>query len=360
MTDRFGLGWRPELALDLLRHGDQVEILEFIAEDWFTAPPARLDTLAAWCRERPCHLHGTSLGLASTVPVADERLLTWRRLIAAVNPCCWSEHLAFVRGGGIELGHLAAPPRNHATLAGTLANLERIRDVVGSLPHLENVATLMVPIGSDRDEPAWLTGIIEASGAGLLLDLHNLYANAINQGWDPLAALDRLPLAQVVAVHLAGGRQWRGRILDDHLHPVPDAVFSLLEELAARAPGSLDVLIERDGSFPPFAELLIELARARASVAAGRTRQQHMARATTTRSDPLRDATPDARGGSIESFLARLYTDPLLRARFAADPPAVATAAGLPPGAVPLLAELDRDGLMLVADSLAAKHGRHH
>ena len=359
VKDRFGLGWRPELALDMLRHAGDVEILEFIAEEWFTAPPARLATLTAWCRERPCHLHGTSLGLASAVPVAQERLLAWKNLVHATQPAFWSEHLAFVRGGGIELGHLAAPPRTTATIAGALANIQAMKNVVGSLPLLENVATLMVPPGSVIDEPTWLCGIIENSGAGMLLDLHNWHANAVNQGWDATAALDRLPLERVVAVHLAGGRRWRGRLLDDHLHPVPEAVFDLLEGVAARVPGPLDVLIERDGAFPAFAELLDELAHARASVAAGRARRVAMA----ARTPALRQATAvavasETSGDKMEEFLARLYTDATLRTAFYADPHGCARAAGLPSAVGEQLHHLDREGLILVADSLGAKRRR--
>ena len=357
MTDRFGLGWRPELALDLLRHGDAVEILEFIAEDWSAAAPRERATLTAWCRERPCHLHGTALGLASAVPVAEERLVAWRDLVALAKPACWSEHLAFVRGGGIELGHLAAPPRTAATRAGAIANLARCAAVVGSLPLIENVATLLVPPGSDEDECTWLSGIVRTSGARLLLDLHNLHANGTNQGWDPIAALDRLPLERVAAVHLAGGRQWRGRLLDDHLHPVPDAVFTLLEDVAAKAPGDLDVLIERDGRFPPFGELLDELVAARAAVARGRARRRPATQAAApVTAHAVRATASDA---AVEALLARLYTDPDLRASFAADPLAVGRSAGLPEERAAHLALLDRDGLTLTAASLDAKRTRH-
>ena len=45
---------------------------------------------------------------------------------------------------------------------------------VGSVPALENVATLIDPPASDRDEPAWLADAVAATGGELLLDLHNL------------------------------------------------------------------------------------------------------------------------------------------------------------------------------------------
>jgi uncharacterized protein (UPF0276 family) len=221
-------------------------------------------------------LHGVSLGLASAAPVDGRRLDGLARVVDAVAPEAWSEHLAFVRGGGLEIGHLAAPPRRAATLEGLAANVARARAVVGSAPALENVATLIDPPGSDRDEPAWLTEAVAVTGSPLLLDLHNLHANARNFGFDAMAALGRLPLDRVAMVHLGGGhwitaRDGRRRLLDDHRHDVPDPVFTLLTGLAARAPQPLTVVLERDGNYPPLDRLLVELDRARAALARGRT-----------------------------------------------------------------------------------------
>ena len=91
------------------------------------------------------------------------------------------------RAGGRELGHLAAPPRTPATLEGLLRNLERARAQTGALPLLENVASLIDPPGSSWDEAEWLDVVLRESSCGLLLDLHNLHANAANFGFDPLA-----------------------------------------------------------------------------------------------------------------------------------------------------------------------------
>jgi uncharacterized protein (UPF0276 family) len=273
-SDRFGIGWRPELAAELLAHLDRIDVVEVLADRWLAAPRRQQRALALLGAQVPLTLHGVGLGLASTVPVAADRVRAWARLVDRVRPTSWSEHLAFVRGGGIEIGHLAAPPRNAATAAGAVANLHRLADAVGTLPLIENVATLLEPPGSDRDEATWIGEIVAGSGAPMLLDLHNLLANARNFGFDPVAFLDRIPVARVRAVHLAGGRELRGfgarRLLDDHLHDVPDAVFNLLTELGRRAEQPLDVILERDGNYPAVAELLAQLDRARAALAAGR------------------------------------------------------------------------------------------
>ncbi len=276
MTDRVGLGWRPELAAGIFAHLDEIDIIEVIADDYFdSAGRARaIKTLAA---QRPVLLHGISLGLASTAPAEPKRLEKMARLVEKVRPESWSEHLAFVRAGNIEIGHLAAPPRSRSTIDGTAANLDRARATVGSLPLVENIATLIDPPASDLDEPTWLTETLNASGANLLLDLHNLYANSLNFGMSPDEFLTRLPANQIHQVHISGGR-WVGegdpehrRLLDDHLHDPPDPVYDLLAKLGSRCPNPLTVILERDGSYPPMAHLLAQLNRARMALRKGRS-----------------------------------------------------------------------------------------
>jgi hypothetical protein len=282
MADRVGLGWRGELAASILERLDVIDVLEVIAEDWTRAPRGEQRALAALGRERPLLLHGVAMGLASCHRVEPRRLDDMARLLDVVRPELWSEHLAFVRAGGVEVGHLAAPPRTPDCVEGTLENLRRAGRVVGSLPALENIATLVDPPASTLDEPAWTRAIVAGSGAPMLLDLHNLYANALNFGHDPMAMLAAMPVEHVRLVHLSGGR-WltpaggEPRLLDDHLHDVPDPVYGLLAELAAGAPHDLTVILERDGNYPAFDRIVAQLARARQALANGRARAMEVA-----------------------------------------------------------------------------------
>jgi hypothetical protein len=279
MRDRVGLGWRPDLAAAILAHADRLDVLEVVADDWLGRGRRDLRALRTLATQIPVVLHSIGLGLASAAPVAPRRLDALARVVEAARPEGWSEHLAFVRGGGHEIGHLAAPPRCAATVEGAALNVARARAVIGAAPLLENVATLIDPPASDRDEPAWIADVLGAAGTDLLLDLHNLHANALNFGFDAAAAVARLPAARLAAVHLAGGT-WIAaasgarRLLDDHRHDTPDAVFGLLEAVAARAPRPLTVILERDGAYPPFERLLAELDRARRALAAGRARRR--------------------------------------------------------------------------------------
>lgn len=276
--DRVGLGWRRELAAGILVNRERIDVVEVIADDLFDAPARDRRAIRMLARQVPTWLHGVGMGLASAAPVEEERLEAMARLVGEVEPEGWSEHLAFVRAGRVEIGHLAAPPRTPATIAAALDNISAARAVVGSAPVVENVATLIDPPGSTLDEATWLATIAEAGAAPLLLDLHNLHANARNFGFDAQAAPRRIDLSRVALVHVAGGRlidapDGRPRLLDDHRHEVPGAVLELLADVAARAPGPLTVILERDGDYPPIGELLDELDLARAALRRGRARR---------------------------------------------------------------------------------------
>ena len=278
--DRVGFGWRPELAATILGHLGEIDVVEVLADDHLDDSRASLRGLNLLARRVPVMLHGTGLGLGSAEPPSDLLLDRLARLHDAVEPEAWSEHLAFVRAGAHEIGHLAAPPRTAESVDAACRNIERARRRVGRAPLVENIATLIEPPGSTMDEPTWLAAILRGSGAGLLLDLHNLHANAVNFGWPAERLLAEIPLDRVSTVHVAGG-SWvtaehtgTRRLLDDHRHDVPDAVLRLLGELGARAPGPLTVILERDGNFPAAAELLGALGQIRAALASGRAARE--------------------------------------------------------------------------------------
>lgn len=293
------------------------------------------------------------------------------RLVGELEPAFWSEHLAFVRAGGRELGHLAAPPRTERAVEGARRNIERAARCVGAPPLLENIATLIEPPGSTLDEASWVSNVLRETGCRLLLDLNNLHSNAHNFGFDALGFLDTIPLERVHAVHLAGGRWVRAtsgerRLLDDHLHDVPDAVYCLLTELARRAPQPLTVLLERDGDYPAFDQLLAELAQARRALAEGRRHplprpsvdtQARDTAAGDTAALGLPSSGPAAphAPAALQAFLAQLYMDAAARERFLADPRREAQRCRLDTAAVDALARIDRSGLELAARSFDIK-----
>jgi uncharacterized protein (UPF0276 family) len=252
-----GMGWRPELALFIDRH-PRLGFVELLAEDFNPReplPPA-LENL----RERGVTfvLHGVSLSLGGAEPPDTRRLDHLARLAERVGAVLVSDHVCFVRAGGLESGHLLPVPRTRRMLEVLVENVRLARKVLPVPLALENIATLVEWPEPELDEATLLAELLERTDALLLLDLANLHANARNHGWNPHDWLERLPLERLAYVHLAGGTERGGRYHDTHAHPLPRAPLELLAALCERTrpPG---VLLERDDHFPPDAELRGEL-----------------------------------------------------------------------------------------------------
>lgn len=68
--------------------------------------------------------------------------------------------------------------------------------------------------GSDVEDAEFMAEVVERAQTHLLLDLHNIYANAIDhEGYDAWRFLRTIPLDRVMQIHIAGG-QW----IDDWYH----------------------------------------------------------------------------------------------------------------------------------------------
>ncbi len=277
-NDRVGLGWRPEIGVRILEQLDEIDIIEIVAENCMHLSNSGLKVFNRLSSQVDIVVHAVSLGLASTYAVSSKHLEAVARVVHAIEPEAWSEHLAFVRTTDRELGHLAAPPWSEETVENTLRNIQVAAKTIGSLPHLENIATLYHPIGSTMSEADWTTEIIKGARTKLLIDLENIYANSRNFKTQWLAEMLKFPLAEVTYVHIAGGRVATDEageyFLDDHLHPVAEEVYTLLEELASRVPQPLSVILERDGNYPEFEQTRHELVEARKSLRRGRKRQE--------------------------------------------------------------------------------------
>ncbi|SCE92560.1 hypothetical protein GA0074695_2198 [Micromonospora viridifaciens] len=252
-----GIGWRSEIA-GFVAGLPGLCFVEVVAETLTPAGP--LPHGLAELRERGVTVvpHGVRLSLGGAEPVDPARVAHLAGVAAALDAPLVSEHIAFVRAGGLEAGHLLPLPRSREAVAAVVANVRRAQAELPVPLALEPIAALFDWPDDELDEAAFLTEILDATGALLLLDLANVHANARNRGGDPRALLDRLPLDRIAYAHVAGGAEQGGFYHDTHTDPVPAEVLDLVRELCARRrPPAL--LLERDGHYPPAAELRAEL-----------------------------------------------------------------------------------------------------
>lgn len=255
-----GISFRSEWRWEVIRYRGELGAVECIPDN--VAGPAGLRDLVLINQAVPVLLHGIGLSLGSAEGLDPERLEHLARVVEAVRPPWFSEHIAFCRAGGVEIGHLAPLPFNRQAVDTVAANAQQLRRAIPGVPLLlENIAYNFELPGSEMTEAEFVRSVLEAADAGLLLDLENVHANSQNHGYDPIGYLESLPLDRVVEVHLAGGVVRDGRYADSHTRPVPEESWALLEWLAPRT-SVRAVIIERDDDLPPFGELLAEVRRA--------------------------------------------------------------------------------------------------
>ncbi len=264
-----GIGWRPEIDLTVERLPG-VDFVEVIAEN---IRPDRVPESLRVLRGRgvPVVPHGVSLGLGGAERPDPHRLAHLARCAEALDSPLVSEHLAFVRAGGLEAGHLLPVPRTREALGVVVENVRIAQDALPVPLALENIAAVLAWPDDELTEAEFLGELVERTGVGLLVDVANLHTNRVNFGLDPVAAIEGLPLERIAYAHVAGGYEHVGVWYDSHAHPVSTPILELLGELAARAdlPG---VLLERDENYPSDAELAAELAAIRSVVEGTRGR----------------------------------------------------------------------------------------
>ena len=259
MIQRYGvgIGWRPEIS-GYVAGLPGLRFTEVVAESLPRRGPAPEALLAL--RERGVAVvpHGVKLSLGGSEPVVPERVTHLARCAELVGAPLVSEHIAFVRAGGREAGHLLPLPRTREAVSALAANVARTQAELPVPLALEPIAALFDWPGAELSETDFITELLDRTGALLLLDVANLYANARNRGADPTDTLGQLPLDRIAYVHVAGGAEHDGLYHDTHTDPTPPPVLELLAELCARHTPPA-VMLERDGHYPAADVLTAEL-----------------------------------------------------------------------------------------------------
>jgi uncharacterized protein (UPF0276 family) len=124
-------------------------------------------------------------------------------------------------------------------------------------------------------ETAFLNDLALRTGCQLLIDVNNIYVNALNDqinglrndlSIDPLtqctAWIDAINLAHVAEIHLAGHIDCGDIVIDDHGSSVKPPVWTLYQHAIQRF-GNTPTLIEWDTDIPALDILLAEAAMAR-------------------------------------------------------------------------------------------------
>jgi hypothetical protein len=255
----FGLGLRAAYYPEILGQPQPVDWFEIISENYMVPGGRPLATLDRIRADYPIRMHGVSLNIASTDPLDFEYLAALKQLAARVEPELVSDHLAWTGIGGVNLHDLLPAPYTRETLVHCAERIARAQDFLGRRIALENPSTYIAFAGDQIAEAEFLAELCQRADCLLLLDVNNVFVSSYNHGFDAHAWLAKIPKSRVAQIHLAGHSDLGGHKIDTHDHPVCEEVWALYAQ-ARDIFGAVPAMIERDDNFPPFAELLAELA----------------------------------------------------------------------------------------------------
>ena len=266
---RLGVGvlYNPSLA-GFLR--SDLELLDYVAvipdrfwTDRGPGHPARFEEIGAWMEvvehvaaRRPVVSHSVGMSIGSADWFDTEHLEQLARWHERFRFPWHSDHLSFARVAGEDAHSVAAGmacpvPYDREVLEMVAERVERVRRTVAAPFLLENNVYYVDLPEQEMTEPEFLNRLAERAGCGLLLDVHNVYVNSVNHGFDPAAFVDALELDRVVEVHIAGGSEMLGMYTDSHAGPCPEPVWELLDRVVAGAPNLCGITFEFEETYFP-------------------------------------------------------------------------------------------------------------
>jgi uncharacterized protein (UPF0276 family) len=258
-----GLGLRPQHYQDILGGGGgTVDWFEVISENFMIDGGPALANLMRVRERYPIVMHGVSLSIGSTDPIDVDYLARLKKLVGILQPPFVSDHFCWTGVAGLNTHDLLPLPFNRETLEHICARIDQVQVALGRPIVLENASTYVSFVNSDMAEWDFYIAAARKTGCALLLDVNNVFVNAVNHDFNAESFIDAVPAEFIAYVHLAGHENNATYIIDTHDHPIDDAVWRLYERLVARV-GAKPTMIERDDKIPSFKELADELDIAR-------------------------------------------------------------------------------------------------
>lgn len=291
-----GIGWRHPHHAELLQRLPALDFLEVHSENFFAQGGAAGAVLTQGRAHYDISLHGVGLSLGSAAGLDAWHLDQLAQLVQRIEPVRVSDHASFARGRWtngtgahtIHATDLLPVPFSGEALDTLCANVGQVQDRLQRQLVVENISAYLrwLPQADELllGETEFLNTLAARTGCALLVDVNNIYVNALNARihgapGDPLQQcldwLDRITSAHVAEIHLAGHCHVAAQagedalaeiVVDDHGSRVCAEVWQIFQHAIDRF-GPVPTLVEWDTNLPALDVLLGEAERARAVLA---------------------------------------------------------------------------------------------
>jgi uncharacterized protein len=253
-----GLGLRRAMLADLMTmDAGAVDFLECAPDNWIGVGGAYAQQLDRLAEQYPITCHGLSLSLGGAQPLDLELLRGTRAFLDRYAVTIYSEHLSYCADQG-HLYDLLPIPFTEEAVHHVAARIRQAQDVLGQRIAVENISYYAAPFQA-MSEIDFIRAVLDEADCDLLLDVNNLYVNAVNHRYDASEFLAAIPTQRVTYLHVAGHYDEADDLkIDTHGASVKQDVWVLLQQTYQRL-GPVPTLLERDFNFPPLPQLLAEV-----------------------------------------------------------------------------------------------------
>lgn len=260
---RAGIGLRAPHAAQVRRDRPAIGWLEVHSENYFVDGGPALAALDAIRADYPVSLHGVGMSLGSADALDRAHVARLRRLAQRIEPAAISEHLCWGRIDGRHLNDLLPLPFTDEALSVCCSRIDSVQEALGRPLLVENVSAYLRFAADAMAEWEFVAEVVRRTGCKLLFDVNNVYVNAINHGFDPLAYLAAVPGDAVAEIHLGGFDATGACLIDTHGARVAPPVWALYRATVDRF-GPKPTLLEWDTDLPALEVLLDEAGMAQA------------------------------------------------------------------------------------------------
>jgi uncharacterized protein (UPF0276 family) len=256
-----GIGLRSPHVAQVLAERPGVAWFEVHSENYYVDGGPVLATLERVRADYPLSLHGVGMSLGAADPLDRRHVEKLRRLIGLTEPALVSEHLCWSSVGGRHLNDLLPLPYTEEALEHVCARIAELQDLLRREILVENVSSYLAFADATLSEWEFVAAVAQRTGCKLLLDVNNVYVNAMNHGFDADGYIAAMPPEAVAEIHLAGFDARGSCLIDTHGTPVASEVWALYERTIERL-GPRPTLIEWDTDIPALEVLQREAAAA--------------------------------------------------------------------------------------------------
>ena len=174
-----GIGFRRDLADDLINlEENKPNFVEFSPENWLGMGGYWGKKFRAIVEKYPILCHGLSLSIGSPEPLDWDFLKQIKQFLREIPVQIYSEHLSYSKCDNAHLYDLLPIPFREDAVKHVVNRIKLVQDFLERPLTIENVS-YYTPVAAEIDEVTFIDSIVRESGCDLLLDVNNVYVNAI-------------------------------------------------------------------------------------------------------------------------------------------------------------------------------------